>query len=101
MPMPGGYRRTPKIPPAAKEAAQEAVENRSQIRIGSRVTIIRDGETAEEIYTVVSPDAVDAKHCRLPLTAPLIVAVGAAKKGGVASYEANGQLYPFKIIKIE
>ncbi len=70
------------------------------VSVGSRVTIVEDGEDAEEVYTIVGAAEANPDDGKISHVSPIGSALLGAKKGDKVRVQTPGGSIIFKVKKI-
>ncbi|NDJ51883.1 MAG: transcription elongation factor GreA [Chloroflexi bacterium] len=79
---------------------QETGSN-DKVRLGSRVTVVEDGETDEEVFLLVGQVEANPMQGKISNESPLGMALMGKKKGSKVRINAPDGKLVFKIVRIE
>ncbi|HID88677.1 MAG TPA: transcription elongation factor GreA [Anaerolineales bacterium] len=72
-----------------------------EVRLGSRVTVVEDGEEEPETFRLVGPVEADPTNGRISYESPLGQALLGHRVGDVVAVEAPAGILRFRILRIE
>ncbi|HHS97005.1 MAG TPA: transcription elongation factor GreA [Chloroflexi bacterium] len=72
-----------------------------EVRLGSRVTVVEDGEEGPETFRLVGPAEADPSNGRISYESPLGQALLGHRVGDVVTVEAPAGVLRFRILKVE
>ncbi len=72
-----------------------------EVRLGSRVTVVEDGEEEPETFRLVGPAEADPTNGRISYESPLGQALLGHRVGDVVAVEAPAGVLRFRILRIE
>jgi transcription elongation factor GreA len=92
--------RIKKLEDVIKNAVIISNHNTETIGVGSIITVIKNGDKDEKIYTIVGEEESDLSSGKISVYSPFGEAVVGKKKGQSFSYNAPSGPITYKIIKI-
>lgn len=90
-----------KLETMLKSAVIVSSHNTDSVAVGSKITVVKQGDKSEKIYTLVGGEESDLLNGKISIYSPFGQAVTGKKKGETFTFEAPSGAITYKIIGIE
>lgn len=84
-----------------KDAVVVSRHHTDSVDIGSIVTVLREGDTNEQVYTIVGGEESDFLEGKISIHSPFGAAIVGKQKGEIFSFNAPNGSVTYKIIEIK
>lgn len=90
-----------KLEMVLKNAKIVSSHNTDEVMVGSEVTVVKDGDKNEKVYTIVGDEESDLASGKISMHSPFGEAIMKKKKGDSFTYNAPSGPITYKIISIK